>query len=724
MKTFLLPLTFMRSLFSSSRLVVRAVCALFSVVWLWCGVSVGGYAQTQADTVWVKVPNAPPFVKCSVSLNGRLIVGTINKGIFFSDDNGRTWTISRAPALDVWGLALCRGSIWGVARRIDSDRTIFRSNDNGVTWQSISVSLVNQFDKSCWSIIASGDTIVIGGTGSIVRSTDAGITWTTIWQNGSRVVCGEVRSLAMEENSVLAGINCRGLIRLKDEGSFWSESSITLSNTFNGTIYSTYNIHIQADTIIAPGYDTDNLWSSNRGRTWQLLSILSPKKSFWGAALWQKGGYWLGTDNGVLRGTMRESIWLDFSRGFDDDKSIVSLFAHQGNVFASTLTGLWRLDSIVQRPPAQISATPQLSATPQQILLDTIVHFDPSPQRTYTVTGANLSAPVIITAPEGILLFSATTGTWTRTLTLPTSATGSVMQTVAVRLDSSQIRSIVNQEITNVSAGVQAFVRVSGAVVPLFLPDGAETTLELRLAQPLRSPFLIRDTARVQVWLKDSRLLTPRLIGRFAKKLHITLRLDTNNFNIVGVTAPASTRASFDTIASPRRLPRTSPFTTLLIDRIDTTMRELLLAELLLQAAVGATTTNTLRAAQPTTWLGNTPANTARITWGVDSLRLEIRPLFAPRRQTAFVAVAAPNPSNGEIELHYTLSPATQETVPLTLLISDMAGRVLQSVELGERKVGEAQRETVHLRGLAAGTYRIVLVSPLETLFGRVDIVR
>jgi hypothetical protein len=208
------------------------------------------------------------------------------------------------------------------------------------------------------------------------------------------------------------------------------------------------------------------------------------------------------------------------------------------------------------------------------------------------------------------------------------------------------------------------------------------------------------------------------------KKLHITLRLDTNNFNIVGVTAPASTRASFDTIASPRRLPRTSPFTTLLIDRIDTTMRELLLAELLLQAAVGATTTNTLRAAQPTTWLGNTPANTARITWGVDSLRLEIRPLFAPRRQAAFVAVAAPNPSNGEIELHYTLSPATQETVPLTLLISDMAGRVLQSVELGERKVGEAQRETVHLRGLAAGTYRIVLVSPLETLFGRVDIVR
>lgn len=320
----------MRSLFFFLRLVVRAVCAFLPVVWLGCGVA--GYAQTQADTVWVQVPNAPPFVKCSVSINERLIVGTINRGIFFSDDNGRTWTISRAPALDVWGLAVCRGSIWGVARRIDSNRTIFRSSDNGVTWQPISVPLVNQFDKSCWSIIARGDTIVVGGTGTIVRSTDAGITWTTIWQNGSNV-CYEVRSLAIEGNSIFAGINCLGLIRLKNEGSFWSESSIPLSNTFNGTVYSTYNIHIQADTIIAPGYNTNNVWSSNKGITWQLLSILSPKKSFWGAVLWQKNGYLLGTDNGVLHGTMRESIWLDFSRGFDGDKSIVSLFAHQGNIF-------------------------------------------------------------------------------------------------------------------------------------------------------------------------------------------------------------------------------------------------------------------------------------------------------------------------------------------------------------------------------------------------------
>jgi hypothetical protein len=295
------------------------------------------------------------------------------------------------------------------------------------------------------------------------------------------------------------------------------------------------------------------------------------------------------------------------------------------------------------------------------------------------------------------------------------------MQTLAVRLDSSGLRGIVNQEITHTSIGTQASVRVSGAVVPLFLPEGAETTLEMRLLAP-RRPMLLRDTARVQLWLKDSRLLAPRLIGRFLRNLRVTFRLDTNNFNIIGVTSPASTRVRFETAP---QLPRTSPFTTLLVERRDTTTtRELLLAELLLQAAIGATATNTLRAAQPTEWTGNTPSNTPRITWGADSLRLEILPLFAPRRQTTFTAVAAPNPSDGEVELHYTLSPTTQGVETLTLIVSDMAGRTLQRRELGERKTGEAQRETVNVRGLAAGSYQLQLLSSSEILLGRVDIVR
>ncbi len=370
---------------------------------------------------------------------------------------------------------------------------------------------------------------------------------------------------------------------------------------------------------------------------------------------------------------------------------------------------------VVQRPPAQ------LTATPQQISLDTITHFDSSPQKTYTVAGANLTAPVIITAPEGVLLFNTATSTWVRSLTLATSATGSVMQTISVRLDSSEFRSIVNQEITHQSIGTQATVRVSGAVIPLFLPMGAETTLELRLVAQ-RRPMLLRDTARVQLWLKDSRLLTPRLIGRFVKNLRATVRIDTNNFNIVGIAAPATSRARFETAP---QLPRSSTFTTLLIDRIDTTAtREMLLAELLLQAAVGAVTTNTVRAAQPTEWLGNTAANTARITWGVDSLHLEIRPLFAPRRQTALAAVSAPNPSDGEVELQYTLSPAAQGVETLTLLVSDVAGRVVLQKEIGTRNTGIGQRETVNLRGLAAGSYRLQLISSSEVLLGRVDIVR
>ncbi len=368
--------------------------------------------------------------------------------------------------------------------------------------------------------------------------------------------------------------------------------------------------------------------------------------------------------------------------------------------------------AVIPLPELQVSRQ-SLPAFPDVIL------GDPALTQQYSVSGTNLAAPVAITAPEGILLFNAATSTWTRTLTFAPSQAGSLMQTISVRLDSSQIRSIVNQEIIHQSTGTQATVRVSGAVVPLFLPMGAETTLELRLAMPRQTPFLIRDTARVQLWLKESRLLTPRLIARFVKNLRVTLKLDTNNFNVVGFATPASIRA----VSQPS--PRTSSLTTFTIERIDTsTTREMLLAELLLQAAVGATTTNTIRTAQPTEWLGNATANTTRITWATDSLRLEIRPLFAPRRQNSLAAVVAPNPSSGEVELRYTLSPTMQGAEPLTLVVSDMAGRVVHEQELGKRKTGEAQRETVLLRGLAAASYQVMLVAPSEVLHGRVDIVR
>ncbi len=376
----------------------------------------------------------------------------------------------------------------------------------------------------------------------------------------------------------------------------------------------------------------------------------------------------------------------------------------------------------------EVLPMPLLQAAPESLAFASIVQGDSVGTREYVLTGSNLPANVVVTAPDGFLLLNPATNTWVRSFTLATSGTGSVMQRIAVRMDSSLVRTFSNAAITHLSGtaafSTQATVLVSGSVVPLTLPADAETTLELRLLTP-RQPLLVRDTARVQIWLKDTRLnapsrLHPRIIGRFLKNLRTTFKLDTNNLTVLGLRTTPATKARLETMP---QTPRTTPFTSLVIERVDTnTTRELLLAEVQLLATLGVATTNTFRIAQPTLWL----ESAAGIRWTQDTARVEFLTVFAPPRttQTALTARVIPNPTTDFMELNYTLSRSSEKAVPVILLLSDMAGRTVKRVELGWRTTGEIHQETVFLSSLVAGTYRLMLLAPHETITGRVDILK
>lgn len=406
----------------------------------------------------------------------------------------------------------------------------------------------------------------------------------------------------------------------------------------------------------------------------------------------------------------------------------------------------------IRRRPAVLTATPnnpQLTGA-NVVVLETTVQFEPSIPSTYTLTGENLVAPVIITAPAGILLFSATTGTWTNSLVLATSATGSLMQTMFVRMDSSILRLYSNAEISHTSgssiggsSSTQATAFVSGNVISLFLPSDAETTLSLRLLTP-RQPLRFGDTARVQVWLANTRMtasqtLAPRIIGRFMKNLRFSVRTDTNNLALVGIRPNAAlTRAQLEL---PEAAPHLFPTTTFRVERVDTsTTTNFLLAELLYIATLAKTATNTIRlvstAQSPTVWLdGGLVPTLAKIRTEPDSLRVDIVPLFAPRKTSATASIGAennlvlsPNPigENGMITISYKLHPASvqHETSLVRVVVSDVTGKIVQELQLGERTTGQELQETLSLCGLAAGAYNIVLIAGQEIVQGRVDVRR
>jgi Leucine-rich repeat (LRR) protein len=124
-----------------------------------------------------------------------------------------------------------------------------------------------------------------------------------------------------------------------------------------------------------------------------------------------------------------------------------------------------RLTLFTRSYTVNISAQPPaLSVSAPTLALGTTNLGMASPAQSYTLTGANLSSPVTITAPAGVELSEQQNGSYMQTLTFP--ANGSLSTQIFVRLSGASIGS-VNGTITHTSGGVSfasANVAVSGTV--------------------------------------------------------------------------------------------------------------------------------------------------------------------------------------------------------------------------------------------------------------------
>lgn len=108
-----------------------------------------------------------------VSVGNRIIIGTNNYGIFYSNDDGITWvqtsSLSYASKLKVFGNTIFASEFLG---------ELYLSKDSGINWSQVNLTLpiVQDFVTS----IASHDTLFFAGTfyGNIYYSSDTGLTWT------------------------------------------------------------------------------------------------------------------------------------------------------------------------------------------------------------------------------------------------------------------------------------------------------------------------------------------------------------------------------------------------------------------------------------------------------------------------------------------------------------------------------------------------------------------
>ena len=257
------------------------------------------YASTDGGNRWHPVPNFrnPESISGIVIIGDRIYVGTLNTGVWYSDDDGNSWLqmndgfIPRSiRELSSVGTTLIAGTNGGVFRkRVNEDALtainddfigqqvdsfaamgdllyvgvgnrpeLFRSNDEGDSWTRITAK---EMRHTITALAAFGATLYAGTHGSgVFRSDDKGNSWTAVNEGLTDRTVSTL--LVVNEDTVFAGTLEDGIFRTMDGGTSWVAVNTGLTNTSVG------GLAVIGKTIYA-GMSQRFVYSVNGGDSWQ-----------------------------------------------------------------------------------------------------------------------------------------------------------------------------------------------------------------------------------------------------------------------------------------------------------------------------------------------------------------------------------------------------------------------------------------------------------------------
>jgi len=186
----------------------------------------GIYRSTDNGDTWVNISNGLFYYVRTVAINamGDIFLGA-EGGLFYSTDNGESWSLTGLTDVNVSSLAINdSGNIFAGAYYAPSSG-VFISTDNGNTWTQLNNGLTNS-NVRCLAINQSGD-IFAGTYGEVFRSTDNGNNWVQTplpWAN--------VYALAINiAGDIFAGtFQSGGAYRSTDNGNSWTALNSGLSS--------------------------------------------------------------------------------------------------------------------------------------------------------------------------------------------------------------------------------------------------------------------------------------------------------------------------------------------------------------------------------------------------------------------------------------------------------------------------------------------------------------
>ena len=299
-----------------------------------------GAQVVQAD--WVRINNGLPRVEPvqSLAVNGStLFAGTVDSGIYRSDNNGDSWKKVNVGLRNPEVLALAVSGANLFAGTVDSG--LYRSIDNGNSWLRIKNGLT---DSNVFALSVNGANLFAGTLGrGVFRSTDNGNSWKPI---NKGLTDTSIFSLWSSGAYFFAGTRYGRIFRSRDNGDSWTRIRL-------GRFDTVYDLIVSDTTLFAGTYGggvyrtdyrtaiNDSSWTSiNSGLRNTRISefVISGATLFAGTY----GG-------GVYRTAINGDSWTRINEGLRDT-SVHALVVSGGDLFAGT----W-LDGVFRRPLREIT---------------------------------------------------------------------------------------------------------------------------------------------------------------------------------------------------------------------------------------------------------------------------------------------------------------------------------------------------------------------------------
>ena len=300
---------------------------------------------------WVKT--SCPYggaVHCFAVSDNNILVGTDNKGVFLSTDNGTNWIQVGLSNNPVYFLGFNETNLFA-----GTYGSTFLSTNLGTNWVQVSNDTVSYWN---YSFTTNGVNIFLGTGNGVFLSTNNGTNWTLV---NDGLTSHNVLSLATINNNILAGtqpgIGIGGGVFLStNNGTKWIQTGL------NGSFV--YSLVVNGTNVYAA---TNNgvFLSTNNGTNWSsIIPGISLELYFTSLAVSASNIFAGHYGRGVYHSTDYGSTWSQANKGLIDT-TIFALAVSGNYVFAGTYSsGVWR------RPLSElVGITKETSELPKQFTL-------------------------------------------------------------------------------------------------------------------------------------------------------------------------------------------------------------------------------------------------------------------------------------------------------------------------------------------------------------------